>query len=105
MKNWKYKIVPILFVVGGMGWLIAALKQLINGEPIRGVYITTAALCFLLASAVFRAARRKLESNRQSEIQETLRSKAAAEELLNVEKKVSLSDPRAISPAVRNRTA
>ena len=34
MKSWKYAIVPILFVLGGMGWLLRVVKQLIREEPI-----------------------------------------------------------------------
>ena len=39
MKSWKYAIVPILFVLGGMGWLLKVVKQLIREEPVNGAAI------------------------------------------------------------------
>jgi hypothetical protein len=55
MKGRKYKIVPILFVIGGVGWLVPIVKQLVSGEPRRGGFITSAISSFLLAIVFYRA--------------------------------------------------
>jgi hypothetical protein len=57
MKSWKYKIVPILFVIGGIGWLIGPLKQFIKDEPIRGANIVFACVSFMFAVVLARKAR------------------------------------------------
>ena len=65
MKGWKMYLVPVLFALGGIGWLIKPLKQLIKGEPLDGALIVFGCMAFLFA-AVFVAksvaAARKAES-------------------------------------------
>jgi hypothetical protein len=50
MKSWKYAIVPILFVLGGMGWLLRVVKQLIREEPVSGTAIVFACMFFSFAA-------------------------------------------------------
>jgi hypothetical protein len=50
MKSWKYSIVPILFVLGGMGWLLKVVKQLIRVEPVSGTAIVFACMFFSFAA-------------------------------------------------------
>jgi hypothetical protein len=59
MKSWKYAIVPILFVLGGMGWLLRVVKQLVREEPISGAAIVFASMFFSLAIVSSVAAARK----------------------------------------------
>ena len=53
---WTRNFVPILFAVGGLGWLIKPLKQLIRGEPLDGAPIAIGCMFFVVA-AVIRARR------------------------------------------------
>ena len=55
MKILKNKLVPMLFAFGGVMWLVPVVKQLIKGEPLNVVCITSATTCFLFA-VIFRAA-------------------------------------------------
>jgi hypothetical protein len=59
MKAWKYTVVPILFVIGGLGWLLRVVKQLIREEPISGAAIVFACMFFSLAIVSSVAAARK----------------------------------------------
>jgi hypothetical protein len=34
MKAWKNKLVPVLFGLAGVGWLVKTLKQIIKEEPV-----------------------------------------------------------------------
>ena len=54
MNVLKSKLVPFLFALGGVAWLVPAVKQLIKGEPLNVIYITSATSCFLFA-VIFRA--------------------------------------------------
>jgi phosphotransferase system glucose/maltose/N-acetylglucosamine-specific IIC component len=59
VKGWKYKMVPILFVLGGMGWLLSVVKQLVKEEPISGANIVFACMFFMFAIVFSVAAARK----------------------------------------------
>jgi hypothetical protein len=58
MKSWKYAIVPILFILGGMGWLLRVVKQLIREEPISGAAIVFACMFFSFTAFSAAAARK-----------------------------------------------
>jgi hypothetical protein len=59
MKSWKYAIVPVLFVLGGLGWLVRVVKQLIQEEPINGANIVFACMFFMFAIVASGVAARK----------------------------------------------
>lgn len=56
--NWKYWLVIVLFVVGGLGWLLKPLKQLIRGEPIEMSFLAGAIPSFTLAIVFFAVGRK-----------------------------------------------
>ena len=60
MKNWKNKLVPMLFALASVGFLVQPVKQLIKGEPLNFTFLVLASNCFVFA-IVFLAvgARRK----------------------------------------------
>jgi len=62
MKSWKYAIVPTLFVLGGMGWLLRVVKQLNKDEPISGAAIVFACMFFSFAIVFAIAAARKFSA-------------------------------------------
>ena len=49
-----HKLVPILFALGSVALLVPEAKQLIKGESLNVICITSATSCFLLA-VIFRA--------------------------------------------------
>ena len=63
MKNWKNKFVPILFALSGVLFLVPVMKDVIQGESVRAVFLVLANTCVALA-VVFLAvgAGRKSES-------------------------------------------
>ena len=65
MKAWKRNLVPLLFAVGGLMWLLPIVKQLIGGEEIRGVFIVFAIACFTMAVGSRRRA--AAEADQQAE--------------------------------------
>ena len=54
MKTWKTKLMVVLFALGGLGWLIKPLKQLIRGESLDAAPIVFGCM-FLCFAAVFLA--------------------------------------------------
>ena len=59
MKNWKNKVVPALFALAGVAFLIpAAVKPVSNGEPLNHTYIVFALVCSVLAMIFFAVARK-----------------------------------------------
>ena len=53
MKFRKNKLVPILWALGGVLWLVPTVKDLIKGEPVREVFPVIAVMCFALAVSFF----------------------------------------------------
>ena len=49
MKNWKNKLVPILFAISGMLFLVPVMKDVIQGESVRTVFLVLANTCIALA--------------------------------------------------------
>ena len=59
MKVWKNKLVAILFALAGVLFLIpAALKPLVNGEPLNHTYVVLALACSVLAMIFFAVGRK-----------------------------------------------
>ena len=49
MKFWKNKLVPILFALAGVLFLVPTVKDLIKGEPVREVFPVIAVMFFIFA--------------------------------------------------------
>jgi hypothetical protein len=62
MKNWKNKLVPILFALGGVLFLVPVMKQVIQEEPVKVVFLVIANI-FLALAIVFLAAGAGEKSN------------------------------------------
>jgi hypothetical protein len=58
MKSWKYWLVPVLFTIGGVGWLLKPLKQYLKGEPVEYGFLAFTVLMFTLAFMTFAAGRK-----------------------------------------------
>lgn len=55
----KSNLVAILFALGGVGWLVQTLKQIIKGEPLTATPLVTACMFFTFAIVFGVAIRRK----------------------------------------------
>ena len=49
MKNWKNKLVPLLFAISGVLFLVPVMKDVIQGESVRTVFLVLANTCIALA--------------------------------------------------------
>ena len=49
MKNWKNKLVPLLFAISGLLFLVPVMKDVIQGESVRAVFLVLANTCIALA--------------------------------------------------------
>ena len=49
MKNWKNKLAPSLFAIGGVLSLVPVMKDVIQGEPVRNVFLILAIMFFIFA--------------------------------------------------------
>ena len=49
MKNWKNKLVPLLFAISGVLFLVPVMKDVIQGESVRTVFLVLANTCTALA--------------------------------------------------------
>ncbi len=59
MKNWKNKVVPALFVLAAVLFLIpAVVKPVSNGEPLNHTYLVFALVCSVFAMIFFAIARK-----------------------------------------------
>jgi hypothetical protein len=54
MNVWKNKLVPILFALGAVLFLVPVMKQVIQGEPVKVVFLVLANT-FLALAVVFLA--------------------------------------------------
>lgn len=52
MKNWKNKLVPMLFALASVGFLVRPVKQLIKEEPLDATYLVLG-ICNLVLAGVF----------------------------------------------------
>jgi hypothetical protein len=57
MKVLIHKIVPVLFALGGVLWLVPTVKRLIQGEPLDLVPLGAALALFTLAVVFFAVGR------------------------------------------------
>jgi hypothetical protein len=59
MKNWKNKLVPMLFALASVLFLVPALvKPVIKGEPLNHTYLVLAFACSVFAMIFFAAGRK-----------------------------------------------
>ena len=58
MKNWKNKLRPILFALSGVLFLVPVMKDVIQGEPVRTVFLVLAIMFFVFAVVFFAAGRK-----------------------------------------------
>lgn len=48
MKVWKNKLVPILFLLAGVLFLVPVMKQVIQGESVTAAFLVLAMACLAL---------------------------------------------------------
>ena len=58
MKNWKNKLVPMLFALAGVLVLVPVMKDIIQGESVRTVFLVLAIMFFVFAFVFFAAGRK-----------------------------------------------
>jgi hypothetical protein len=59
MKNWKNKLVPMLWALGGVLFLVpAVLKPVIKGEPLNSAFLAIAFMFFTFAVVFFAVGRK-----------------------------------------------
>ena len=59
MKNWKNKLVPMLFVLASVSFLIpAVVKPVIKGEPLNHTYLVFVFVCAVFAMIFFAVGRK-----------------------------------------------
>ena len=57
MNVWKKYLATILFALSGVGFLVPTVKDLIKGEPVRGVFLVIAVMFFIFAVVIGRKTR------------------------------------------------
>ena len=58
MKNWKNKLAPILFALSGVLFLVPVMKDVIQREPVRTVFLVLAIMFFVFAVVFFAIGRK-----------------------------------------------
>ena len=53
MSALKNRLVPVLFALAGVLFLVPTIKQVIEGEPIKTVFVVLAMACLVLALVFF----------------------------------------------------
>ena len=54
MKVWETRIVPVSFVVSSMLFLFAALKPVVNDQPVNAAFLAIGVLCLILGIATWK---------------------------------------------------
>lgn len=58
MKNWKNKLAPLLFAISGLLFLVPVMKDGIQGESVRSVFLVLAIMFFVFAVVFFAIGRK-----------------------------------------------
>jgi hypothetical protein len=58
VKNWKNWLVPVLFAVAGVGFLIRPVRKVIDGESLDVSFLVLAFVWFTLAVVFFARGRK-----------------------------------------------